>query len=203
MTKEMKDIVRQGYDEVSYAYRSDTQGDFSDYLLWLAELTPLLPSGAPILDLGCGCGVPVAKALSANFKVTGVDISPVQVERAQSLVPNAQFVRADISQVDFAPHSFAAVVAFYSIIHLPVAEQPALFDNIRRWLRPGGYLLATVGHTAWTGTEDDWLVPGATMFWSHANTETYQRWLHGSGFSVLWSRFIPEGHGGHTLMLAQ
>jgi hypothetical protein len=53
--------------------------------------------------------------------------------------------------------SLAAVVSFYAIIHLPVEEQPALFAHIYRWLRPGGYLLATVGHRAWTGTEEEWL----------------------------------------------
>ncbi|MUL39228.1 hypothetical protein BWI75_23745 [Gloeocapsopsis sp. AAB1 = 1H9] len=167
ITDKMKDIVRQGYDKVSRAYRSDKGKNADEYLSWLDELTPLLPANAPVLELGCGCGIPVAITLSAHFTVTGVDISPVQIERAQSLVPHAQFFCADMSQVDFAPDSFAAVVAFYSIIHVPVEEQPELFRKIRRWLQAGGYFMATVGHASWTGTENDWLVPGATMFWSH------------------------------------
>ena len=205
MTDERKAIVRRGYDDVSYAYRSDSgdEKSSSDYISWLAELTPLLPPDAPVLDLGCGCGVPVAEALSPCFTVTGVDISPVQIGRARSLVPGARFLCADMARLDFAPESFAAVVAFYSVIHVPVEEQPALFGKIRRWLRPGGYLMATVGHTAWSGTEVDWLVPGATMFWSHADAATYSDWLHGNGFSLLWSRFIPEGDSGHTLLLAR
>ena len=199
----MKDIVRQGHDKVSHAYRSDKGENADEYLSWLDELTPLLPPNAPVLELGCGCGIPVAKTLAAHFAVTGVDISPVQIERAQSLVPHAQFLCADMSQVDFAPDSFAAVMAFYSIIHVPIEEQPELLHKIRRWLQAGGYFMATVGHTSWTGTENDWLVPGATMFWSHADVETYKQWLQESGFSVLWSRFVPEGKGGHTLLLAQ
>lgn len=198
----MKDIVRQGHDKVSQAYRSDLPEDAEQYLSWLAELMPLLPPGARVLELGCGCGVPVAKALAENFIVTGVDISSVQIERAQSLVPNAEFLCGDMSQVEFTPHRFAAVVAFYSIIHVPVEEHPRLLSKIRNWLQTGGYFMATVGHTAWTGTENDWLVPGATMFWSHADAQTYQRWLKESGFTVLWSRFIPEGSSGHMLILA-
>ena len=39
-----KEIVRQGYDKVSYAYRNERGGDeFSDYASWLAELTALVP----------------------------------------------------------------------------------------------------------------------------------------------------------------
>lgn len=198
----MKDIVRDGYDSISYAYRGD-ESEAEQYLSWLSELTPRLMPGSAVLDLGCGCGVPVAQELSQNFQVTGIDISSVQIERATQLVPNADFLCADFSEVDFAPDSFAAIVAFYSVIHVPFEEQPALLAKIRTWLQPGGYLMAIVGHTAWTGTESDWLLPGTTMFWSHTDAETYQQWLQDSGFSLLWSRFVPEGSSGHTLMLAR
>ncbi len=92
-----------------------------------------------------------------------------------------------------------AVVALYSIIHVPVAEQPTLFGSIHRWLRPGGMLLAIVGATEGTGSEDDWL--GAPMYWSHADRDTYLRWLGDIGFELRWHRFVPEDDGGHTLLL--
>ena len=61
--------------------------------------------------------------------------------------------------------------------------------------------MATVGHTAWTGTEADWL--GAEMYWSHAGEATYRQWLTDLRFELLWTRFVPEGDGGHTLLLAR
>jgi cyclopropane fatty-acyl-phospholipid synthase-like methyltransferase len=161
---------------------------------------PLLNDGDPVLDLGCGVGVPATAILAQHHEVTGVDLSPVQIARARRLVPTAQFQCADMSSVEFPSQGFAAVVAFFSIIHVPLEEQPALFKNIYHWLRPGGYLLATVGSGAWTGTDDDW--HGAPMYWSHADRATYLAWLEETGFEVLWTRFIPEGTGGHTLVLA-
>jgi SAM-dependent methyltransferase len=197
-----KEIVREGYDRISYAYRTDEGENMpSDYEGWLGELRPLLPAGAPVLELGCGCGIPVARLLAEQYEVTGVDFSPVQIERARQLVPNARFLCADMAELALPAESLAAVVSFYAIIHLPVEEQPALFANIYRWLRPGGYLLATVGKVAWTGTEVDWL--GAKMYWSHSDEATYLEWLNAQGFVVRWTRFIPEGDGGHTLLLAQ
>jgi SAM-dependent methyltransferase len=203
-----KDIVRQGYDQISYEYRDDaghgpTDQQFGrpDYESWLAELTPLLHDGDPVLDLGCGCGVPVTAILAEHHSVTGVDLSPVQIARARQLVPRAQFECADMSSVEFPSQSFAAVVSLYAIIHVPIEEQLAIFQNIGRWLQPGGYLLATLGSTAWTGTEDDW--HGAPMYWSHADKATYVAWLEELGFDILWTRFIPEGTGGHTLILAK
>lgn len=154
-----------------------------------------------MLDLGCGCGVPATAILAGQHAVTGVDVSPVQIARARRLVPAAEFQCADMSSIDFPPHSFAAVVAFFSIIHVPLEEQPAIFRSIFRWLRPDGYLLATVGSGAWTGIEDDW--HGAPMYWSHADRATYLVWLEETGFEVLWTRFVPEKIGGHTLVLAK
>ncbi len=198
-----KQIVRAGYDRVSYAYRGDDASD-EPYRTWLRLLDTCLPTGAAVLDLGCGCGIPAARLLAARYAVTGVDISPVQVARARAYVPSANFICADMTTLDFSPSSFAAVLCLYALIHVPLAEQPALFDGIARFLQPGGLLLATVGATAWTGCESDWLgVPGGTMYWSHADAATYQHWLQQRGFTLAYSEFIPEGDGGHVLVLAQ
>lgn len=200
-----KEIVRRGYDKVSVAYCDDAGAHaFRDDATRLAELIPLLPERSAVLDLGCGCGLPIAEALAEKFNVTGVDISPVQIERAQCLVPRARFICADMSEIDFPPATFSAVVSFYAIIHLPLDEQPALFARVRRWLQPRGYFLATVGSRAWTGVEENWLgVRDATMAWSHADAETYQTWLADGGFEICRTEFIPEGDGGHTLILAR
>lgn len=161
----------------------------------------MLHDGDQVLDLGCGCGVPATAILAERYAVTGVDISPVQIARAQQLVPRARFQCTDMATLEFPPQSFAAIVSFYAMIHLPLDEQPGIFKNIHLWLKPGGYLLATVGSGAWTGTEGDWL--GAPMYWSHADGATYLTWLEETGFEVRWMRFVPEGRGGHTLVLAK
>jgi SAM-dependent methyltransferase len=204
-----KEIVRAGYDKISHTYRGDvvdhSNPDHQRYTSWVNELLAVVPVEAPVLDLGCGNGIPVAKVLAdSGCRVTGVDISPVQIARAQALVSQARFICADMTELDFAPATFAAVVSFYAIFHIPLAEQPALFAAIHRWLQPAGYVMATVGAQAWTGIEENWLnVPDAPMYWSHTDAETYQHWLEAQGFLIVWTRFVPEGQGGHTLLLAQ
>jgi ubiquinone/menaquinone biosynthesis C-methylase UbiE len=202
-----KELVKAGYAKVSWAYRSDQPdaATYAQYRAWVNELKVLLPVGAAVLELGCGSGVPATQLLAESFKVIGVDISPVQIARASQAVPQAQFVESDMTTLDFAAASFEGIVSFYALIHVPLEEQPALFERLARWLKPGGYLLATVGSKAWTGTEEDWLdVLVGTMYWSHADTETYEQWLVSSGLVVVWSRFVAEGNdgGGHSLILA-
>ena len=98
------------------------------------------------------------------------------------------------------PASADAVTAFYSLIHVPLADQQALFPSIRDWLRPGGYFLAVVGAAQWTGTAP---YLGADMFWDHADLATYLRWLRAARLTPIWDRYIPEGNSGHTLVLAE
>ena len=145
----------------------------------------------------------MARRLAPKYDVTGVDISPVQISRARRLVPEATFVCADMTTVSFADATFGAIACFYALIHLPLVEQPPLLRKIAGWLRPGGIFIATVGHTAWTGSEKDWLgVKGGNMWWSHADADTYGRWIADAGLRVERERFVPEGAGGHTLLLA-
>lgn len=198
-----KDAVRRGYDAVSYHYRADEAGE-GQYGPWIAELCERLPTNAAVLDLGCGCGVPVAHSLAqAGHTVTGVDFSEVQIRRARQLVPAATFIRADATTATFPAASFDAVVCLYALIHMPLSEQPPLLARIATWLRPEGWLLATTGHRAWTGTEDNWLGGTATMWWSHADAATYNLWLSEAGLVVEHSTFVPEGAGGHALFWAR
>jgi ubiquinone/menaquinone biosynthesis C-methylase UbiE len=202
MDTDPSDLVRSGYNALSRHYRGDDDTT-EQYDRWLADLLVRLPEPGHVLDIGCGCGVPVARRLTAaGHQVTGVDISDVQIERARSLVPDATFIRADATALDFPPETFDAVVCLYALIHMPLGQQPHLLHNIARWLRPQGWLLATTGQDAWTGTEDNWLGGPAPMWWSHTDATTYRSWLHQSGLQVTDQQFVPEGDSGHALFWA-
>lgn len=197
------DLVRRGYDALSCHYRADDAGE-GRYAPWLADLGARLPAGAAVLDVGCGCGVPVARSLAAaGHAVTGVDISDVQIQRARRLVPGATFLHGDATAAGFPPASFDAVVCLYSLIHMPLGAQPRLLARAAAWLRPGGWLLATTGWTAWTGSEENWLGGPAAMWWSHADAATYRRWLSESGLEITAQDLVPEGTSGHALFWAR
>jgi SAM-dependent methyltransferase len=205
---EQRNLVRRGYDQISLAYRSDdgdphpsSAEDTSRYAGWVAELAASLPPHARVADLGCGAGIPATRELvKRGLQVAGVDISAVQVSRARRLVPGAGLVQADLASFQLRPGCLDAVVSFYALIHLPLADQQALFPRIRSWLRPGGYLMAIVGAGRWTGT-DQYL--GAGMFWDHADAATYLLWLEAARLRPVWHRFVPEGESGHELVLAR
>jgi SAM-dependent methyltransferase len=187
---EEKTLVRRGYDALSARY-DEAYGSTAKYP-WLGKLIESLPPAAAVVDLGCGNGIPVARDLvAAGHRVTGVDFSRVQVRRARQLVPAATFLESDLTEVRFSPASLDAVLAFYSIIHVPLAEQPALLHRVAGWLRPGGLFAATMGHEAWTGVESNWLGDGTPMWWSHADVATNRRWLASTGLRIETEAFLP------------
>ena len=54
------------------------------------QLLNQLPSGAHVLDVGYGTGIPTARQLvAAGCEVTGIDISPVMLDLARRNVPEA------------------------------------------------------------------------------------------------------------------
>ena len=184
-----KTFVRGSYDRCSASYAASRVGVVHPELELLGDF---LDDGASVLDVGCGSGVPVTRALARRFAVTGVDISSEMIRRAEANVPAASFVRADITSIEFADSTFDAVVAFYSIFHIPREEQSRLFRRIRGWLKPGGYLMCTLSRGSETGyTEDDFI--GETMYWSNYGLAEYEEMLTGLGFRLIRSSTI--GHG--------
>ncbi|WP_112273082.1 class I SAM-dependent methyltransferase [Lentzea terrae] len=160
----MREVVETGYDAIARAYLTWSAQIADDPRLhYLEEFDSRLETGAKVLELGCGAGVPVTRKLAERHDVLGVDLSQQQIDLARTNVRGARFEKADMTALDFPDHTFDGIAAFYSILHVPRAEQPELIAKIARWLKPGGLFLASLG----TGTPDvteTWL--GVEMFFS-------------------------------------
>ncbi|MCY3782299.1 MAG: class I SAM-dependent methyltransferase [Chloroflexi bacterium] len=173
--------MRRGYDACARAYHESRKAQAPTEIRGLLER---LEDGAAVLDVGCGSGVPIAKSLAERHRVTGVDVSGKMVRLARRQVPSGDFRCADVVSTTFEPSSFDAVVALYSIFHIPREAQLALFRRLHRWLKAGGYLLCTLSHHSEPGyTEGDF--HGVTMYWSNYGLGEYLGTLANSGFVVL------------------
>ena len=183
-------VVARAYDTIAEIYFERYAGSpVRDR--WLKELVALLPRRARVLDLGCGAGIPVARELTTRgFAVTGVDNSARQIEFARSNVPEAQFIHSDMMNVEFASASFDAVVAFYSITHVPREEHAILLQRIATWLKPSGIFLASLGADQLPASREEWL--GTEMFFSHYDAQTNEKLVRDSGFSIERAELVDE-----------
>ena len=185
-----KRVVREGYDAIAGQYL-DWSRNSSVRQLYLEKLLALLPSDARVLELGCGAGVPVTRALAEKHRVTAIDVSGEQIALAKVLVPTAELLCADMMAVDFPENSFDAVAAFYSISHVPREEQPELLRRVTRWLKPDGIFLGTLGALESPGkTERDWL--GVPMFFSHFDAPTNLTLVRAAGLDILSADIVVQ-----------
>lgn len=114
-------------------------------------------------------------------------------------IPAGRFQAADMRSLDFAAGSWDAVLAFYSIIHVPRADQPALFSNIRRWLSSGGHFVACLSSgDLRVGQEADWLDAGP-MFWSGFDADTNLQLVSDAGFDIIDAAIIPQMEEGEEV----
>jgi ubiquinone/menaquinone biosynthesis C-methylase UbiE len=197
--------VEAGYDALADRFgewMAQVEGD--PWERYLEELAARLQAGARVLDLGCGNGAKIAR-LAERFDVVGVDISEQQLRLARAAAPGATFVHADFVALDFPDETFDAVTAFYSIVHAPREEHPALLARIRRWLKPGGHLLASMSHVGGPDRIEEWL--GVEMFFSGFDAETNGRLVRDAGFELLFEEVVwmrePEGDAAFLWVLAR
>ena len=192
-------LVRQGYDSCA-DYCAARSGDREPALDWLL---PLLSPESRALDIGCGGGVPVTRALCQHCReVVGVDLSPAQLAIARGQVPEARLLCGDFLELDIEG-SFAAITCFYTLFHTRRDLHPAFLRKVNKLLAPGGYLLFSAAREDEPSyTEPDFF--GTTMYWSNYAAATYRQLLEEMGFSVLRSEEVLWGEGErHPFLLAK
>jgi SAM-dependent methyltransferase len=140
------DELRSSYDAVAETYAQT----FFDELARKPFDRDLLDAfaaaevGATAVEIGCGPGQ-VGRYLSERgMDVTGVDLSPAMIEVARRLNPRMRFEVADMRSLGMEDGAVDAIVAFYSLIHIPLDEVPGVLEEFRRVLRPSGRLLLAV-----------------------------------------------------------
>ncbi len=113
-----------------------------------------LRRGDVVLDAACGLGygAAVLSRLSDLSRVVGIDNDPGAVRYAQANFgptdPRCEFRAGDCEDLSSIPDaSIDAVVSFETLEHL--AEPKRFLAHVRRVLRPGGRLIASVPN-AWT-----------------------------------------------------
>jgi cyclopropane fatty-acyl-phospholipid synthase-like methyltransferase len=196
-------IVGTGYDAMAETWQEwSSQVTDDPRHAWLDKLLDRLPAG-DVLELGCGNGPLETQVLASRYRYTGVDLSEEQLRRARERVPNATFMQADLTDVEFAAGSFDAVCAFYVLNHVPRELLPALFAHVHAWLRPGGFFLATLGASDVENWHGEWL--GVPMYFSGHVPERNRELL--AGFELVEDEVVtitePEAEVSFHWILAR
>src|SRR5919202_2783778 len=113
--------------------------------------------GLRILDAGCGTGGTTVQ-LRRFGDVVGIDLAWEALLPAAARGLERRLARASIERLPFADASFDAATSFEVVYHIGVSSDLDALRELRRVLKPGGYLLLRLPAHDWLRGAHDRLV---------------------------------------------
>ena len=167
------------------------------------EATALASSisrGALLLDVGCGNGVPISRALlSAGHRVVGLDSSSAMLARYKQNCPEAFAVRGIVESCPFADGVFDAAVAWGVMFHLNPEDAIRAIANVSRVLKRGAPFLFTSGDEDGLDAKEG-TMNGVTFRYFSYSAHSYRRILSDYRFTLV---DIHVDSGKNTYYLAK
>lgn len=136
---------------------------------YLQHLVSLDRNSAEILEIACNKGYLLAALHSLEFKkLFGIDLSPLDVEKAKQIVPSAHISYADaFDYLEANVGKFDVIILKAVLEHMRKDQVIPLLDGIKSSLRPAGMVIIDVPNM-------DWLM---------AQHERYMDFTHEVGFT--------------------
>lgn len=154
----------------------------------ITRFTGLLPSGAWILDLGCGGGRDLASFSRQAFNAVGLDAA-LELARIARTTSGCPVIVGDMLRLPFKDKSFDAVWASASLLHLRRDDAQIVLDLIKRTLVGGGLFFSSLKMGKGENRTDD-----GRFFTYFMRAEWEERLAH-AGFELIESRCDPAGAG--------
>jgi demethylmenaquinone methyltransferase/2-methoxy-6-polyprenyl-1,4-benzoquinol methylase len=154
------------YDGISRLAALSVGGETRFHQLPLQDLP--ISSKSKILDLCCGSGQATRFLVQYSQNVTGLDISPVSLERAQRNVPQAKYVEALAEEMPFSDNQFDFVHTSVAMHEMKPIQLRQILKEVYRVIKPGGVFALVDFHKP----TNFLFWPGLTLFLWLFETET-------------------------------
>ena len=152
--------VRSSYDAVATAYADHLVDELGElpFETWLLDRVVAGAAGQPVVEVGSGPGHVTAYLADRGAEAMGIDLSPAMVSEARRRFPDRSFEVGDLRRLTRPATSsgWAAVLGWYSLIHLAASELPDAVAALVRPLAPGGWLVLGLHAGAEVRHLDEW-----------------------------------------------
>ncbi|GAA4365335.1 DUF480 domain-containing protein [Nocardioides caricicola] len=157
---ERDERVRAAYDAVAATYSETLFNELTDlpFESWLLDRVAAHADGGPVVEVGCGPGHVTAYLADRGADAFGIDLSPQMVEEARRRFPDGAYQVGDLRKLmrPTTADGWAAVLAWYSLIHLAPSEMPEAVAVLSRPLASGGWLVLALHAGSQVRHVDSW-----------------------------------------------
>jgi SAM-dependent methyltransferase len=169
LTKRFYESNATTYAEATWKLSMDQQ---------VSNFAARLPSGATVVDLGCGAGRDLKAFSDGGFFAVGLDISAPLASIAQQH-SGCPVVIADLRHLPLASARFDGVWASASLLHLARNDIGQALAEIFRILKPGGIFFASMKAGLGERADDQ------GRWYSYYDVEQWRSLLERAGFQSL------------------
>ena len=198
---ELAHRVIDHYERHAHAWDADRRMAGWNERRWHDRFIAALPSGATVLDLGCGSGFPVAQHMAERgLRVTGVDSSPTLVSLCRERLPGHEWLVADMRSLQL-PRQFDGVLAWDSFFHLKPDDQRRMFKVFGRHAKRSAALMFNSGPAYGESVGE---YRGDPLYHASLDPDEYKALLGGLDFEVV-DHVVEDWQsaGGRTVWLAR
>jgi SAM-dependent methyltransferase len=133
--------LRRSYDRVAARYADRFADELADKPFdrrFLDRFAADVSISGWTVDLGSGPSQIGTYLATSGLEILSVDLSKAMLQQARVLRRESVCVQGDMRALPLASQSVAAIVAFYSLIHIAPPELEGTLRELRRVLSPGG-----------------------------------------------------------------
>ncbi|MBD1856671.1 class I SAM-dependent methyltransferase [Leptolyngbya boryana FACHB-1624] len=154
------------YDGISRIAALSVGGEARFRQLALQGLT--IEPETKVLDLCCGSGQTTQFLVQRSRHVTGLDASPLSIQRAKKNVPEAEYVEAFAEQNPLPDQSFDLVHTSAAMHEMQPQQLRQILEQVHRVLKPQGVFTMVDFHAP----TNPIFIPGLAIFFWLFETET-------------------------------
>lgn len=149
------------------------------------------PTGARVIEIGCGDGRDAAEIIKRVEWYQGFDPSEGFLKIARNKVPNGSFIRADVLSYKY-PKKLDVVYAFASLLHVNRDDFAIVCQKVKEALRKGGIFFISLKERYKYEEEIKKDQYGERMFYYY-NVELVKQ-LAGNSFALIYKNHYVLGH---------
>lgn len=200
---ERDERVRAAYDAVAATYAETLSDELArlPFENWLLDRVAAAADGRPVVEVGCGPGHVTAYLADAGADALGIDLSPGMIAEARRRFPDGTYEVGDLRKLmrPTSADGWAAVLGWYSLIHLAASELPDAVSALARPLAQGGWLVLALHAGSEVRHVDAWFEQAVELDFVMHEPEDVVAIVTAAGLTeVEWYRRGALTHRGET-----